>query len=155
MLVLVHELVRVGQLVPGDLGHHQDLGNDQVTGQAVYLAHRVVILREQRWRIIFSAVDYSGLQRAEQFIEIMRGLGERLGPMFLQLPPRFPPHLLGELQAFLSVWPQDVRLAVEVRHLDWFDAPHSDDLNQLLRDFNMARVTIDTRQGAPTLRPSL
>lgn len=85
------------------------------------------------------------IPRAEQFIEIMRGLGERLGPMFLQLPPRFPPHLLGELQTFLSAWPPDVRLAVEVRHLDWFDEPHTEDLNQLLRDFNMARVTIDTR----------
>src|SRR5215204_5426031 len=44
------------------------------------------------------------IPRAEQFIEIMRGLGVRLGSMFLQLPPRFPPHLIGELQTFLSSW---------------------------------------------------
>jgi uncharacterized protein YecE (DUF72 family) len=85
------------------------------------------------------------IPRAEDFIEIMRGLGARLGPMFLQLPPRFPPHLINELQTFLSVWPQEVRLAVEVRNLDWFDPPHTDELNALLSDFNMARVTIDTR----------
>jgi uncharacterized protein YecE (DUF72 family) len=65
--------------------------------------------------------------------------------MFLQLPPRYSPKLLNDLQAFLDRWPQDVRLAVEVRHLDWFDAPHDDSLNALLREHNMARVTIDTR----------
>jgi uncharacterized protein YecE (DUF72 family) len=83
--------------------------------------------------------------RAQQFIEVMQGLGERLGPMFLQLPPRFSPQVIGELQAFLDVWPHDVRLAVEVRHLDWFDSPYNEELNQLLAEHNMARVTIDTR----------
>jgi uncharacterized protein YecE (DUF72 family) len=85
------------------------------------------------------------IPRAQQFIEIMRGLGERLGPMFLQLPPRFTPEQIAELQTFLAVWPRDVRLAVEVRHLDWFDAPYDGYLNQLLTNHNMARVTIDTR----------
>ena len=85
------------------------------------------------------------LPRAQQFIDVMRGLGERLGPMFLQLPPRFAPQVIGELEAFLSAWPPDVRLAVEVRHLDWFDSPYNEELNQLLTAHNMARVTIDTR----------
>jgi uncharacterized protein YecE (DUF72 family) len=85
------------------------------------------------------------IPRAEQFIEVMRGLGTRLGPMFLQLPPRFTPQQIGELQAFLSVWPRDIRLAVEVRHLDWFDVPYDEELNLLLAEFKMARVTIDTR----------
>src|SRR5215216_2262063 len=85
------------------------------------------------------------IPRAEQFIERMRGLGNRLGPMFLQLPPRFPPEHIAELQTFLSVWPRDIRLAVEVRHMDWFDSPYNEELNQLLADNDMARVTIDTR----------
>ncbi len=83
--------------------------------------------------------------RAEEFIKVMRGLGERLGPMFLQLPPRFTPEQIAELQSFLSLWPRDVRLAVEVRHLDWFDAPYDGYLNQLLTNHDKARVTIDTR----------
>ncbi len=41
--------------------------------------------------------------------------------------------------------PRDLRLAVEVRHLDWFESPHYESLNQLLTEHNMARVTIDTR----------
>lgn len=85
------------------------------------------------------------IERAREFINIMSQLGARLGPMFLQLPPRYSPKLLGDLQAFLAAWPREVRLAVEVRHLDWFDAPHDEALNELLTQHNMARVTIDTR----------
>ncbi|MGB8984904.1 MAG: DUF72 domain-containing protein [Anaerolineales bacterium] len=85
------------------------------------------------------------IERAREFVDIMRQLGTRLGPMFLQLPPRYSPELLGDLQTFLAVWPRDVRLAVEVRHLDWFDEPHDEALNRLLTGHNMARVTIDTR----------
>lgn len=83
--------------------------------------------------------------RAMQFIDIMRGLGQRLGPMFLQLPPRFSPQVITELESFLNAWPRDIRLAVEVRHMDWFDEPYNDELNQLLSHYKMARVTIDTR----------
>jgi uncharacterized protein YecE (DUF72 family) len=85
------------------------------------------------------------IDKAQAFVDVMLQLGARLGPMFLQLPPRFSPKLLTDLKAFLTVWPRDVRLAVEVRHLDWFDSPHDVSLDQLLSDHNMARVTIDTR----------
>lgn len=85
------------------------------------------------------------VERAREFIDLMRRLGENLGPMFLQLPPRYSPKMLPDLEAFLARWPRDVRLAVEVRHLDWFEAPHDEALNQLLKEHDMARVTIDTR----------
>jgi uncharacterized protein YecE (DUF72 family) len=87
--------------------------------------------------------DY--VDRALQFAEFMRPLASRLGPMFLQLPPSYSPHLLEDLRIFIEAWPHDLRLAVEVRHLDWFDSAYEDSLNQLLSDHNMARVTIDTR----------
>jgi uncharacterized protein YecE (DUF72 family) len=85
------------------------------------------------------------VDRAQGFVDVMRQLGTRLGPLFLQLPPRYSPSLLGDLEAFLAVWPRDVRLAVEVRHLDWFDSPHDESLDQLLTEHHMARITIDTR----------
>lgn len=85
------------------------------------------------------------VERAREFIDVMRRLGTRLGPMFLQLPPRYSPKLFGDLKAFLTVWPRDVRLAVEVRHLDWFESPDREALNQLLSEYNLARVVIDTR----------
>jgi len=82
---------------------------------------------------------------AQRFIDLMRHLGARLGPMFLQLPPRYSPRLLNDLAKFLEAWPREVQLAVEVRHLDWFAAPHHEQLNALLRAHAMARVLIDTR----------
>jgi uncharacterized protein YecE (DUF72 family) len=82
---------------------------------------------------------------AQQFVEVMSQLGTRLGPMFLQLPPHYSPRLLDDLKAFLKDWPSDVRLGVEVRHLDWFESPHHETLNELLSSYNMARVVIDTR----------
>lgn len=85
------------------------------------------------------------IDKAAGFVDVMQQLGNRLGPMFLQLPPRFSPKLFPDLQAFLSAWASDVRLAVEVRHLDWFDSPHDEALDELLSEHNMARVTIDTR----------
>jgi uncharacterized protein YecE (DUF72 family) len=80
--------------------------------------------------------------------------------MFLQLPPRYSPRQLDDLNAFLEAWPQEYRLAVEVRHQNWFDAPHHASLNQLLREHNMARVVIDTRpirdvMGVEILRGSV
>ncbi len=85
------------------------------------------------------------VERAREFIDTLSQLGTRLGPMFLQLPPRYSPKLIADLTAFLAVWPREVRLAVEVRHLDWFDSPQDEALNELLSEHNMARVTIDTR----------
>lgn len=96
------------------------------------------------------AISHNGklvdsVDRALQFVDIMRPLASRLGPMFLQLPPSYSPRLMDDLTKFLEAWPHEIRLGVEVRHLDWFDAPHRDSLNQLLVNFNMARVVIDTR----------
>lgn len=85
------------------------------------------------------------MDKALGFVDVMQQLGARLGPMFLQLPPRYSPNLLADLEAFLSAWASDVRLAVEVRHLDWFDSRHDEALDELLTEHNMARVTIDTR----------
>jgi uncharacterized protein YecE (DUF72 family) len=85
------------------------------------------------------------LSQAQQFIETLRQLGSRLGPMFLQLPPRYPPALLADLRAFLEAWPEEIQLAVEVRHPGWFEPQHNASLNRLLAQHDMARVVIDTR----------
>lgn len=79
------------------------------------------------------------------FIERMRGLGTRLGPIFLQLPPTFGSAHLPQLEAFLDFWPVDVRLAVEVRHPDFYTERHAQALNALLSQHSVARVLMDTR----------
>jgi uncharacterized protein YecE (DUF72 family) len=79
------------------------------------------------------------------FADRMRGLKERLGPMFLQLPPAFAPGHISQLQAFLDFWPTDLRLAVEVRHPDFFEEAHAVTLNNLLSQHHVGRVLMDTR----------
>jgi uncharacterized protein YecE (DUF72 family) len=84
-------------------------------------------------------------QTIDLFVQRMRGLGTRCGPIFMQLPPTFTPAHLPRLQAFLDSWPNDLRLAVEIRHADFFQAPHEDTLNNLLSTYNVARVMMDIR----------
>lgn len=57
-----------------------------------------------------------------RFLERARGLGPKLGPVLLQLPPQLqvdPDRLAGTLDRF----PGDVRVAVEPRHDSWFQEP--------------------------------
>jgi uncharacterized protein YecE (DUF72 family) len=49
------------------------------------------------------------------------GLGGRLGPVLLQLPPNFQADI-GALAACLRCFPHTVRVAVELRHPSWWDA---------------------------------
>ncbi len=97
------------------------------------------------------AISHAGplspqLGEAGRLADLMqRGLAGRLGPIFLQLPPRYAPKMLGDLRAFLEAWPSGVRLAVEVRHPGWFESPVAEALNELLRAHDAARVLIDTR----------
>ncbi|BAU42555.1 DUF72 domain-containing protein [Leptolyngbya sp. O-77] len=86
------------------------------------------------------------LPAAIAFLDRMAGLGDRLGPMFLQLPPSYSPAQQDDLRAFLEGWPHDrAELAVEVRHLDWFREANTIELTYLLADYNTSRVLLDTR----------
>lgn len=83
---------------------------------------------------------------AQAFITQMQELGERLGVMFIQLPPNYAPDKLADLTAFLAALPrQDVDLALEVRHLDWFKSPHQELLTEVLVKLGVGRVILDTR----------
>jgi uncharacterized protein YecE (DUF72 family) len=90
---------------------------------------------------------------ALRFVEEMRGLGSRLGPIFAQVPPTYGPDNLRDLEQFLAAWPHDAaRLALEVRHSDWFYEPHASRLNALLERRGTGRVLLDTRpiyEGPP------
>lgn len=80
------------------------------------------------------------------FLEQMQGLGDRLGPVFAQLPPSYSPANLEDLAALLQdLASQPVQLAVEVRHPDWFKPQPAAQLNVLLETFGVGRVLLDTR----------
>ena len=80
-----------------------------------------------------------------ELIDRMQGLGSRLGTLFLQLPPSFDFTHLSLLEEYLSSWPTDVRLAVEVRHPSFYTRQHALKLNTLLRQYHVGRVMMDTR----------
>ncbi|MBD2344674.1 DUF72 domain-containing protein [Anabaena subtropica] len=80
------------------------------------------------------------------FLEGMRPLGKRLGPIFAQLPPSYAPKLIDDLAGFLEAWPRTTApLALEVRHPDWFREPHRSNLTQLLETLGVGRVLLDSR----------
>jgi uncharacterized protein YecE (DUF72 family) len=87
------------------------------------------------------------LEEGIAFCHLMEGLGDRLGPFLLQLPPNYGVNRLEDLQQFLTGWVDRTNrpLALEVRHLDWFSTAHRGDLQTLLRGQNIARAILDTR----------
>ena len=81
-----------------------------------------------------------GAQRAsEAFVSTMSGLGDKLGPLLLQLPPSFAAEGIGALEDFLVALPDGFRYAVEVRHRSWLRS----DLPALLRERGAALVLVD------------
>jgi uncharacterized protein YecE (DUF72 family) len=76
---------------------------------------------------------------AQTFVQTMSLLGDRLGPLLLQLPPSFSVEGMGVLEDFLSILPQGPRYAVEVRHRSWLRS----DLPELLREHGVALTLID------------
>lgn len=70
---------------------------------------------------------------------------QKLGPSLLQLPPYFSPNQSQTLVDFLKQLPADFPYAVEVRHLDWFQPPHAEALDELLEEHQVDRVIFDSR----------
>ena len=82
----------------------------------------------------------------EEFVERIRPLGEKLGPILIQMPPSFAADRQAVLETFLSRLPQGVRYAIEVRSQSWYTAGgegHRQLLRELLTQFNIAWVSID------------
>jgi uncharacterized protein YecE (DUF72 family) len=76
---------------------------------------------------------------AETFIRTMGCLGDRLGPLLLQLPPSFSVEGMGVLEDFLTTLPEGFRYAVEARHKSWLGS----DLAPMLREHGAALTLID------------
>ncbi len=91
--------------------------------------------------LLFPQID-----RAITFMDRVARLEDKLGCIFVQLPPNYSPIYWQDLVNFLQALPRDKsRFAVEVRHLDWFAEKDDRCLNKLLTNLGMARVILDTR----------
>ena len=84
------------------------------------------------------------LSAAQSFLQLLSPLGERVSPLWLQLPASFTPQRLAELAGFIDALERP--LAVEVRHRDFFakgDAERM--LNRLLLERGVERICLDPR----------
>lgn len=75
----------------------------------------------------------------EGFVRTMEELGDRLGPLLVQLPPSFTVEGMDVLERFLKMLPDGFRYAVEVRHWSWVRS----DLPALLREQGVALTLVD------------
>ncbi|MDP9456014.1 MAG: DUF72 domain-containing protein [Actinomycetota bacterium] len=80
------------------------------------------------------------------FVRTVEGLGDKLGPLLLQLPPDFSSECTEVLNRFLGELPDGPRYAVEVRHRSWLDSG----LEEMLQDRGVALTLVDY-PGMPRL----
>ena len=73
-------------------------------------------------------------EQVAAFTDVISRLGDKLGPILVQLHPSFGHDQQPKLEAFLSHLPAGFRYAVEFRHRSWADRP---DALALLRSLNM------------------
>jgi uncharacterized protein YecE (DUF72 family) len=78
-----------------------------------------------------------------RFLDRATALGDRLGPVLLQLPPNLPCDVAA-LERTLARFPPDVRVAVEPRHPTWW----TDEVRTTLRRHRAALCWAD-RAGRP------
>ena len=84
----------------------------------------------------------------ERFMERARGLGPKLGPVLIQLPPRYSQNL-ELLDQTLKCFPQSTRVAVEFRDESWF----TEETRSLLERCGAALCLADTpRRRQPIWR---
>ncbi|GAC1409596.1 MAG: DUF72 domain-containing protein [Gemmatimonadaceae bacterium] len=91
------------------------------------------ITHEQRLRDVTGA--------SEIFFERVRELGDKLGPILVQMGPDFQPGELPALVDFLGRVPKDLRIAIEFRHRGWI----TDGVLALLKEHNIALALSDGR----------
>lgn len=86
---------------------------------------------------------YSGLvdqKTVNEFVSRIENFGQNLGISFLQLSENFQPKRLNDLNKFLSFLPKDFKVAIELRHQDWFK---NDAVFKFLRERKVASVITD------------
>lgn len=81
----------------------------------------------------------------DAYLNNVQHLKEKLGTIFLQMHGNFAPKNFDRVIRFVEQWPKDIKLAIELRHQDWFqDEIISQELYQLLEYNNIANIITDT-----------
>lgn len=75
----------------------------------------------------------------DKFLEIMHLLGEKLGPILIQLPPSFKYSEFEALERFFEALPEDHQWTVEFRHTSWM----KEETWQMLEEHNVSYTIVD------------
>ncbi len=78
----------------------------------------------------------------DEFVNAILGLEQFLGMTFLQLPPNFGPDKWPVLEAYLRSLPDELDVAVEFRHPDWFKPQTG--MQTVERIYNLRRHVVNT-----------
>lgn len=77
----------------------------------------------------------------QEFLQIVRLLGDKLGVLLIQLPPSFHVDQYSILRNFLKILPRDLNFTVEFRHPSWY----REDCVELLIDKKIAWTATEYR----------
>jgi uncharacterized protein YecE (DUF72 family) len=86
-------------------------------------------------------------EKLDLFLDHMRILQGKLGPVVIQFPRSFTRSFEGNLRAFLPLLPRDVRFVAEFRSASW----HEQGVLDLLREFNVAWCINDWQDLPPVV----
>lgn len=80
-----------------------------------------------------------------QFATAVLNFDEKLGMVFLQLHDNFKPKDYERLEQFVTKWPKEVPLAIELRNTEWFtDEEILDKTCTLFEENNITNIIVDT-----------
>jgi uncharacterized protein YecE (DUF72 family) len=110
----------------------------------VFAAKLPKLITHDKWLKVDKGVENDTIR----FLDLMRPLAERLGPILIQLRPKFnfDDHI-GDLENYLELIPKNIEWAVEFRHNSWMRK----DTFDVLRKHNVAYTIVDE----PLLPPDL
>jgi uncharacterized protein YecE (DUF72 family) len=86
------------------------------------------------------------VRTTDAFLAAIESLGDRVGPIQVQLPPSFGPESMAVLGSFLGRLSSSQTWVVELRHPAFFDGgPAHRGVDELLGEAGVGRVVLDTR----------
>lgn len=82
-----------------------------------------------------------------EFLMAIHAFGDQMGMLFLQMDENFEPNdkNIARLKNFITHFPEDLPLAVELRHTAWFnDDAIAEDLYSFFEAYNVTNILVDS-----------
>ncbi|HMC02025.1 MAG TPA: DUF72 domain-containing protein [Flavobacteriaceae bacterium] len=81
----------------------------------------------------------------ENYLYNASNLNEKLGTIFLQMHNNFAPKDFDRVVTFVESWPNEISLAIEFRHTNWYnDDAVANELYDLLEKNQISNIIVDT-----------